>query len=153
MPTTFSQQHHDPEFEPKLQSRFPISAAIWIPLAAMFACGIVYSARFGYERATAELGALPDPAAANETLSRPFLMDPGDDPVVLAVGKQALRDPLAAPPGSAESDTVIISEPLTLRISERDSDIVRVIVIGGEHGGRRFWMRAERLREGVRPAR
>jgi len=150
VPTTFTQHHLDPDHDPKPQPRFPLSAIIWLPLALLFGAGIVYSARYGYEKATTELGAMADPAAGNETFSKPFVIDPGDDPMLLAEDKEALRDQQSHPPGSEGSGTAIVSDPIQLRIIERDFDLARVIVIGGDLDGRRLWARAYRLDESKR---
>ncbi len=155
MPAHFTQQPHDPEHEPEVRSRFPISAMIWIPLGLVFAVGVVMAAKFGYEKAIRELSARPNPAAVNETLSEPFDFDPGDDPIVFAAEQKALRDHLSAPPGSSGSGTLVVSEPMRLRIVTRDGEFVRVIVIGGSLEDQRFWARGERLlaaKRGTPPA-
>ena len=116
-----------------------------MPLTFLFGAGIVYAAKFGYDRASSELLAIPNPTAGNETFSEPFLFDPGDDPIVLAIEKAALRNQLSIPPGSEGSGTTVVSAPMLLRIIERDLGLARVIVIGGDLDGRRFWARADRL--------
>lgn len=147
MQPTFSQQPLDPSYQARPPSRLPISAALWIPLAVLFAVGIVYAAKLGYERATRELDALADPAAQNETQSEPFLLDPGDEPIALAAEKPERPDQPAPPPGSEGSGTIIVAEPIRFRIIERDADLnlARVVVVGGSLDGQRFWTRADRL--------
>ena len=155
MQPTFSQQPLDPSYQARPPSRLPISAALSIPLAILFAGGIVYAAKFGYERATRELDALADPAAQNETQSEPFLLDPGDEPIALAAEKQELHGQPSPPPGAEGSGTIIVVEPMRFRIIERDADrdLARVVVIGGSLDGQRFWTRADRLIAAKRQAR
>ena len=145
MPSHFSQQHLDPSHEPEARPRFPVSAAMWIPLSLMFGAGMLFAAKFGHERATAELERRANPAAANETMSAPFLFDPGDEPIVLAAEQKALRDHLSAPPGSEGSGTVIVSEPIRVRLVTRELDLVRLLVVDGPLGGQRFWAKGNRL--------
>lgn len=145
MDSHFTQQPYDPDQQSAPRSRFPIGALAWIPLSLMFGAGMVFAARYGYERATAELDIRQDPAAANETMSSPFTFDPGEEPLVLATEQKALRHHLMAPPGSVGSGTLIESNPLRLRIIERDLDLVRVIIVKGRLEGQRFWAKADRL--------
>lgn len=143
---TFSQRPA-PDEVPKPQPRIPLSALIWFPLTIAIGFGIVQAARFGYRRASDELSARPNPAAANETLSAPFLIDPGDEPLIFARGQKALRDHLSAPPGSTGSGTLVESNPVRLRIIERDLDLARVVIVEGHHQGERYWTKADRLTE------
>ena len=152
MPTTFSQNHHDPEQEPKAPPRIPLSSIIWFPLSLLIGAGIVFAAKFGHERAAAELETIPNPTSGNETLSDPFVFDPGDDPLVLALEQNAIRDHLSAPPGSPGSGTVVESEPLLLRIVQREGNLALVLVVEGRLENQRFWAKAERLLAAKRAA-
>ena len=153
MPAHFTQQPHDPEHQPEVRPRFPLGAMLWIPLSIVLAAGVVAAAKFGHEKALGELARLPNPAAGNETLSEPFVFDPGEDPIVFADGQQALRDHLSSPPGSRGSGTLVISDPMRLRIVTRDGEFARVLVIEGQFEGQRFWTRSERLLEAKRSSR
>lgn len=148
MSNHFTQQPYDPETETAPRPRFPISALAWIPLSLLFGAGIVFAGFYGADRATEELEARRDPAASNETMSSPFTFDPGDEPLVLAAEQKALRHHLLAPPGSTGSGTVVEPNPLRMRIVERDSDLVRVIITEGRFEGQRFWAKADRVLAG-----
>jgi hypothetical protein len=145
MPTTFTQQPHDPERPNPPRARLSISAIAWLPLSILFGFGLVHAAKFGHRRAIAELDVQAHPGAGNETRSAAFLFDPGDEPILLALEPQSLRDHLAAPPGAEGSATIIASEPVRLRIVERDLELVRVMVVDGPRQGGRYWTKAERL--------
>ncbi|MFT4550489.1 MAG: hypothetical protein ACI8XO_001773 [Verrucomicrobiales bacterium] len=149
MPSQFSQQPYDPDHEPEVRSRFPVSAIAWIPLSLLFAAGIWFAANYGHELATEELDTLQHPASTNETMSSPFTFDPSDEPIVLATVQKALRDHLSAPPGSIGSGTIVESKPLRLRIVERDQDLVNVVVVEGRFEGQRFWTKADRILEAM----
>ena len=134
-----------------------IAGLVWLPVSIAFGFSLVHAAKFGHRRAITELAAQANPGAGNETRSAPFLFDPGDEPILLAIEPQSLRDHLAAPPGADGSGTIIEYDPVRLRIVERDLELVRVIVVDGEREGERYWTKAERLlavkRDGATPER
>jgi hypothetical protein len=150
MSSHFKQQHYDPEVESRPPPKVPLSAVAWIPVSLAILAGIYFAARFGHERAMEELEARQNPTAANETMSAPFLFDPGDEPIVLAIEQKSLRDHLSAPPGSVGSGPLVESKPLRMRILARDLGLVRVMVVEGKLEGERYWTKADRLVDALR---
>jgi len=126
---------------------FPIGAILWVPLAIMFAGGMVLAAKIGYDRATTELEQRPNPASENESNSSAFLVDPGEEPLVFASKQKPLRDHLLSPPGSINSETVLIDKPVRLRLLRRDQDLAYVIVVEGRYQGMSFWTKKDRVLE------
>ena len=147
MAAYFTQRPHDPGEDHPVQPRIPASVMLWVPLTLVFGLGIFYAGEFGYQRASEQLEMDPNPAAANETRSEPFIFDPGEEPIVFAMTRQALRNKVPAAPGSSGSRTVVIAEPIELRIVERDGDLARVLVVGGERADQYYWAKARRLLE------
>ena len=143
----FTQQPHDPDLEPQVSPRFQLSAILWFPVALVFGAGIIAAASYGHDRATAELASIENPTGANRKTTAEIMIDPGDDPMVLAFERESLENHPAHAPGSEGSNTFIVPDMIRAKVIERDGRIVLIEVRSGKLKGQRLWIRTSRLPE------